>query len=50
MEEAGSRVSEVPSDKNTTPPLVTPQTTAVGGIWDSDVDAVVNKDMNQNRE
>lgn len=36
---------------NTTPPLMTPQVMAVGGIWDSDVDAVVNKkDMNQNRQ
>lgn len=36
-------VSEEHSDKNTTPPLVTAQTTAVDVTFDSDVDAVVNK-------
>lgn len=48
-EEAGSMVSEEPRDKNTTPPLVTAQTTAMDVTWDSDVDAVVNNEGHRSK-
>ena len=37
-------MSEAHSDKNTSPPLVAPQTMAAEGIRDADVDAGVNKE------
>lgn len=43
-------VSEEHSDKNTTPPLVTAQTTAVDVTWDSDMDAVVNNEGHESKQ
>lgn len=40
-------MSEVHRDKNTTPPFATPQTTAVDGIWASDMDDLENKERHE---